>query len=209
MVSDIFMFFEIQFNGETLHIAKAKIKRLNRFLFLTLLVAVSLISIQSFVYAEIEVNPPLNWQPAPGNNSTSMVWFQNSTKSVIGIKKAPDILSFPLFLAGPFVTQFLADKGVLESADQLTFGHSNSGYRYFLNLSSPSKLLDSFSGLPQVGSFLPAIPEGYDVPYKGMLILTQKEGELYAIVFLSPIENFDSVLKQVKPSLDSIELKNS
>jgi len=203
------MFFEIQFNGETLHIAKAKIKRLNRFLFLTLLVAVSLISIQSFVYAEIEVNPPQNWQPAPGNNSTSMVWFQNSTKSVIGIKKAPDILSFPLFLAGPFVTQFLADKGVLESADQLTFGHSNSGYRYFLNLSSPSKLLDSFSGLPQVGSFLPAIPEGYDVPYKGMLILTQKEGELYAIVFLSPIENFDSVLKQVKPSLDSIELKNS
>lgn len=171
--------------------------------------AVSLIWTQNFVYAEIKVNPPANWQQAPGNNSTSMVWFQNSTKSVIGIKKAPDILSFPLFLAGPFVTQFLADKGVLESADQLTFGHSNSGYRYFLNLTSPSKLFDSLSGLPQVGSFLPAIPQGYDVPYKGMLILTEKQGELYAIVFLSPNENFDSVFKQIKPALDSIELSKS
>jgi hypothetical protein len=107
------------------------------------------------------------------------------------------------------VTKFLADKGVLESADQLTFGHSNSGYRYFLNLTSPSKLLDSLSALPQIGSFLPAIPRGYDVPYKGMLILTEKQGELYAIVFLSPKENFDSVFKQIKPTLDSIELSRA
>ena len=164
---------------------------------------------QNFVNADIKVTPPANWQPAPNNNSTSMVWFQNSTKNVIGIKKAPDFLSFPLFLAGPFVTQFLADKGVLESADQITFGHSNSGYRYFLNLTSPSKLLDSFSGLPQVGSFLPTLPKGYDVPYKGMLILTQKQGELYAIAFLSPKENFDSIVNQIKPTLDSIELINS
>jgi len=107
-----------------------------------------------------------------------MIWFQNSTKSVIGIKKAPDFLSFPLFLAGPYLTQFFSDKGILESADQITFGHSNSGYRYFLNLSSPSKLLDSFSGLPQVGSFLPTLPEGYDVPYRGILILTQNQCEI-------------------------------
>jgi len=171
-------------------------------------VAFSLLFAPSLASAEIKVNPPANWQPAPNNNSTSMVWLQNSTNSVIGIKKAPDILSFPLFLAGPFVTQFLADKGVLESTDQIYFGHSNSGYMYFLNLSSPSKFLDSFSGLPQVGSFLPTIPQGYDVPYKGMLILTQKQGDLYAIVFLSPKEHFDSLLNQIKPTLDSIQLTN-
>ena len=137
-----------------------------------------------FVNAEIKATPSSKWQANPNNNSTSMIWFENSTKSVIGIKKAPDYLSFPLFLAGPFVTQFLADKGILESADQIYFGNSNSGYRYFLNLSSPPKLLDSFSGLPQIGSLLTTIPEGYDVPYKGMLILTQKHGDLYAIIFL-------------------------
>jgi hypothetical protein len=184
-------------------------KRLKTLLILMFFAIIALLLTPTFASAEIKVSPPPNWQPAPNNNSTSMVWFQNSTKSVIGIKKAPDILSFPLFLAGPFVTQFLADKGVLESADQFTFGHSNSGYRYFLNLSSPSKLLDSFSGLPQIGSFLPTIPEGYDVPYKGMLILTQKQGDLYAIVFLSPKENFDSIVNQIKPTLDSIELINS
>ena len=184
-------------------------KRLKTLLILMFFAIIALLLTPTFASAEIKVSPPPNWQAAPNNNSTSMVWFQNSTKSVIGIKKAPDILSFPLFLAGPFVTQFLADKGVLESADQVTFGHSNSGYRYFLNLSSPSKLLDSFSGLPQIGSFLPTIPEGYDVPYKGMLILTQKQGDLYAIVLLSPNENFDSMANQIKPTLDSIELINS
>lgn len=157
------------------------------------------------VSAEIKLTPPPNWQANPNNNSTSLIWFQNSTKSVIGVKKAPDFLSFPLFLVGPFVTQFLADKGVLESADQIYFGNSNSGHRYFLNLSSPSKLLDSFSGLPQIGSFLTTIPEGYDVPYKGMLILTQKQGDLYAIIFLSPKENFDSVMKEIQPTIDSIQ----
>ena len=181
---------------------------MNKLLTLTLLaIALSLVSCPSFANAEIKVTPPLNWQPKPDNNSTSLAWFQNSTKSVIGVKKAPDYLSsFPLFLAGPFVTQFLADKGVLESADQITFGNSNSGYRYFLNLSSPSKFLESFSGLPQIGGLLPTIPEGYDVPYKGMLILTQKQGELYAIIFLSPKENFDSVMKEIQSTIDSIRL---
>jgi len=93
-------------------------KRLKTLLILMFFAIIALLLTPTFASAEIKVSPPPNWQPAPNNNSTSMVWFQNSTKSVIGIKKAPDILSFPLFLAGPFVTQFLADKGVLESADQ-------------------------------------------------------------------------------------------
>lgn len=168
-------------------------------------IVMSLLYSPSLANAEIKATPPSKWQANPNNNSTSMIWFENSTKSVIGIKKAPDYLSFPLFLAGPFVTQFLADKGVLESADQIYFGNSNSGYRYFLNLSSPSKLLDSFSGLPQIGSFLTTIPEGYDVPYKGMLILTQKHGDLYAIIFLSPKVNFDHILNEIKPTVDSIQ----
>ena len=183
---------------------KRRKERLNKLIVPILGIVFSLLWIQ-VANAEIKLTPPSNWQPAPNNNSTSMIWFQNSTKSVIGIKKAPDFLSFPLFLAGPFVTQFLADKGVLESADQIYFGNSNSGYRYFLNLSSPSKLLDSFSGLPQIGSFLTTIPKGYDVPYKGMLILTQKHGDLYAIIFLSPKENFDSKMNEIKPTLDSIQ----
>jgi hypothetical protein len=169
----------------------------------------SLLLTQSLANAEIKVTPPLNWQPTPNNNSTSMIWYQNSTKSVIGINKIPDNLAFPLFLVGPLVSHFLESKAVLASADKISFGHNNSGYRYFLNLSSPSKLLDSFSGLPQVGSFLPSIPEGYDVPYKGMLILTQKQDQLYAILLLSPKENFNSILKEIKPTLDSIELSNS
>jgi hypothetical protein len=174
-----------------------------------LVAVVSLVSCPTLANAEIKVTPPLNWQPSPNNNSTSMIWYQNSTKSIFGINKAPDILSFPLFLAGPFVAQFLTDKGVLESTDQISFGHSNYGYRYILNLSSPSKLLNSFSGLPQIGSFLTTIPQGYDVPYKGMLILTQKQGNLYAIIFLSPIENFDSILKDIKPSVDSIQFNST
>src|SRR5438093_307384 len=93
--------------------------RMNKLLFLMSLVAlVSLVSCPTLANAEIKVTPPLNWQPSPNNNSTSMVWYENSTKSFFGINKAPDILSFPLFLAGPFVTQFLTDKGVLEIGSQ-------------------------------------------------------------------------------------------
>ena len=155
---------------------------------------------------EINVTPPLNWEPSPTNNSTTMIWFQNSTKSIFAITKAPDDLVFPLFIAGPFMTGYLKYKGVLESADRLTFGHSNYGYRYFLNLSSPSKLLDSSSGLIPKNEFLSKIPEGYDVPFKGMLIITQKHKELYAIIFLNPKEKFDSMLNQIQPTLDSIQL---
>ena len=177
-----------------------------------LLTTFSLLSNPSLAFGEIKngitVIPPLNWEPNPTNNSTTIIWFQNSTKSVFAIIKAPDNLAFPIFLAGPFMTEYLKFKGVLESADQLTFGHSNHGYRYFLNLSSPSKLLDSTSGLIPKNDFLREIPQGYDVPFKGMLILTQKQNELFAIIFLNPKENFDSMLNEIRPTLDSIQLKS-
>jgi hypothetical protein len=137
-----------------------------------------------------------------------MIWFQNSTKSVLAIIKAPDNLVFPLFLVGPFMTEYLKHKGILESADQLTFGQSNHGYRYLLNLSSPSKLLNSSSGIIPENDFLHKIPQGYDVPFKGMLILTQKQNELYAIIFLNPKEKFDSILNEIQPTLDSIQLSS-
>lgn len=185
--------------------------RWNRILILIVLVTtLSLLSGPSLSFSEIKneinVTPPLNWEPSPTNNSTTMIWFQNSTKSIFAIIRAPDDLVFPLFIAGPFMTGYLKYKGVLESADRLTFGHSNYGYRYFLNLSSPSKLLDSSSGLIPKNEFLSKIPEGYDVPFKGMLILTQKHKELYAIIFLNPKEKFDSMLNQIQPTLDSIQL---
>ena len=185
--------------------------RWNRILILIVLVTtLSLLSGPSLSFSEIKneitVTSPLNWEPSPTNNSTTMIWFQNSTKSIFAITKAPDDLVFPLFIAGPFMTGYLKYKGVLESADRLTFGHSNYGYRYFLNLSSPSKLLDSSSGLIPKNEFLSKIPEGYDVPFKGMLIITQKHKELYAIIFLNPKEKFDSMLNQIQPTLDSIQL---
>ena len=185
--------------------------RWNRILILIVLVTtLSFLSGPSLSFSEIKneinVTPPLNWEPSPTNNSTTMIWFQNYTKSIFAITKAPDDLVFPLFIAGPFMTGYLKYKGVLESADRLTFGHSNYGYRYFLNLSSPSKLLDSSSGLIPKNEFLSKIPEGYDVPFKGMLIITQKHKELYAIIFLNPKEKFDSMLNQIQPTLDSIQL---
>ena len=171
---------------------------------------ISLLFAPSFAMSEIkneiEVIPPSNWEPNKANKSTSMIWFQNSTKSVFAIIKAPDKLTFPLFLAGPFMTQYLKYKGLLESSDQIDFGQNNHGYRYFLNLSSPSELLDSSSGLIPTKDFLREIPEGYDIPYKGMLILTEKHSELYAIIFLNPNDNFDVVLKEINPTLDSIRL---
>ena len=155
---------------------------------------------------QIEVIPPSNWQPAQTNNATSMIWFQNSSKSVFSIIKTPDKLTFPLFLAGPFMTEYLKYKGLLESSDQIDFGQNNRGYRYFLNLSSPSELLDTSSDLIPTNDFLQEIPEGYDIPYKGMLILTEKHSELYAIIFLNPNDNFDLILKEINPTLDSIRL---
>lgn len=177
---------------------------------LLIVTTISLLFAPSFAISEIknqiEVIPPSNWEPNKTNDATSMIWFQNSTKSVFAIIKAPDKLTFPLFLAGPFMTEYLKYKGLLESSDQIDFGKNNHGYRYFLNLSSPSELLHSSSGLIPTKDFLQEIPEGYDIPYKGMLILTEKHGELYAIIFLNPNNNFDVVLKEINPTLDSIRL---
>lgn len=155
---------------------------------------------------EIEVTPPLNWEPSPTNNSTTMIWFQNSTKSVFAIIKAPDNLPIPVFFINPFMTGYLKYKGVLEDTDRIEFGHGNQGYRYFLNLSSPSELLNSSTGLIPKNEFLQEIPQGYDVPFKGMLILTQKHDDLFAIIFLNPKEEFDSMLNEIRPTLDSIQL---
>lgn len=156
---------------------------------------------------EIEVTPPPNWKPSNSiNNSASMIWFQNSTKSVFAIVKAPNNLVAPLFLAGPLLTGYLKYKGILESADQLDFGHNNHGYRYFLNLSSPSNLLNSSSGLIPTNDFLQEIPQGYDIPYEGMLILTEKHGGLYAIILLSPTDSFNSLLNEINSTLGSIQL---
>jgi hypothetical protein len=176
----------------------------------------SLLSTQSLANAEIKFTPPLNWQPNPYNNSTAIQWFQNSTGSHFIIIKSPDNPDnpgFPLFFIAPLFAQFMADKGVLESADQISFGHSNYGYRYFLNVSSPSELVNSTSALihmqPSNFSPLTTIPKSHDVPYKMMIILTEKQGELYTITFLSPKEIFDSKLNEIKPTLDSIQLSNS
>jgi hypothetical protein len=184
---------------------------LNKFaIMLALVITFSLLSAPGLAVGEIKneikVTPPLNWEPSPNNNSTSMVWFQNSTKSVFAIIKAPDNLGIPLFVVGPFMTGYLKYKDILEYSDKVTFGHSNLGHRYFLNLSSPSKLLNSSSGLIPKNDFLSEIPQGYDVPFKGMLILTQKQDDLFAIIFLNPKEKFDSMLKEIQPTLDSIEL---
>lgn len=172
-----------------------------------LAILISLFSTQSLVKAEIKITPPLNWQPDPNNNLTIMKWSQNSTGSVFGIAQMPDSLAFPLLLMGPGMGQFFAEKGILESVDQLAFGQSNFGYIYFLDLSTPFKL--NSSGLAAAGGYFSGIPKTIDVPYKGMVIFTEKQGDLYGILFFSPLEGFDSKLNAIKPTLDSIQLSNS
>jgi len=184
---------------------------MTRLLFLILLgVTFSLLSGPSLANAEIKLTPPLNWQPSPTNNSTKMEWFQNSTKSLFGIVNIPIDFYFPLYLVGPGFAQSFADQGILESVDQVTFGHSNYGQRYFLNLSIHSNIANSSSSaLIDTKGFLDQMSGGYDVPFKGMLIFTEKQGDLYGITILSPRENFDAKLNEIKPSLDSIQLSNS
>jgi hypothetical protein len=206
-------------------------------------IILTLLSIQNLAHAEIKVTPPPNWQPSPTNNSTTMIWFQNSTKSVLGIinpqlntsqlnTTSPLLrmllpLLLPLLLpnVNSFIAQMLADQGVLESTDQTTFGKSNYGYRYFVNVnfSSLSKVLNSSdtlvnnSAIPGMSpdtlvnnSAIPGIlSSGSDVPFKGMLILALKQGDFYGIFFLSPRQNFDSVMKEIQPTIDSIQLGNS
>ena len=168
-----------------------------------------LLSTQSLTYAEIKVTPPLNWQPSPGNNSTSVAWFQNSTKSVFAIIEGQDSnFTLPLAFMAPIAAQFLADSGALESADQLSFGHSNYGFRYFLNLSAlPAMKEDAM--FVMLNSFGFGHYASADVPMKLMIILTEKHKDLYGILLTSPRENFDSVLNEIKPTIDSIQLSKS
>jgi hypothetical protein len=75
---------------------------LNKILIIPLLVTtISLLVPHSFAISEIkdviEAIPPPNWKPSPSNNSTSVIWFQNSTKAVFALIKVPDKLTFPLF----------------------------------------------------------------------------------------------------------------
>jgi hypothetical protein len=42
-----------------------------------------------------------------------------------------------------------------------------------------------------------------------MMILTEKQGDLYAISLFSPRENFDSKLNEIQPTIDSIQFTNS
>jgi len=42
-----------------------------------------------------------------------------------------------------------------------------------------------------------------------MLIATQKQDDFYGLGFESVRQNFDSVFKQIKPTLDSIELTSN
>lgn len=107
---------------------------------------VVLMTVSAFFYnvnADISVTPPKDWQPSPHNNSTTMIWFQNSTKSVFTIAGVPFEFNFGLFLVGGMMAQALAESGMFESMDQITFGQSNFGYRYIVNLSSPHVNLSS------------------------------------------------------------------
>ena len=116
----------------------------------------------------------------------------------------------PLYLMESAMAQSFADQGILESADKITFGHSNYGHRYFLNVSSRSDIANASSDtLINVKGFLDQMSGGREVPFKEMVIMSEKKGDLFAIVLLSPRVNFDSVFKQIKPTLDSIQLSNS
>ena len=179
-----------------------------------LAITISLISTPSLANAEIKVIPPLNWQTHPDNNATSMVWAQNSTKSVFGIiqpqlhTKSP-FISFLFPFINDFLAQFLAEKGLLVSTDKITFGKSNYGYRYFIDLSSLPKLLNSSETSVNKNTIPGLFNSDHDFPFKMMVILGQKQGELYGVFFLSPRQNFESTLDELKPAVDSIELSNS
>jgi hypothetical protein len=181
---------------------------LNKLVILILLAIVfPLLSTQSLAYAEIKITPPMNWQADSDNNPDSMRWHRNSTSSVFAIIKVAEDINFSLAEVGPGLADIAAD--LLESSDELSFGHSNYGYRYFLNLSSPSEFLNSPPGSSLKGTIVEdTIRDAYDLPFKGMLIFTEKQRDVYEITFLSPRQNFDSVLKELKPTIDSIELSD-
>ena len=182
--------------------------KLNRILVPGILVTTVLLSAPSLSNAEIILAPPPNWQPAPVNNSTVKIWFQNSTNSIFGISTGANSepnFTLPLAFVAPILAQIIADTGALESTDQLSFGKSNYGYRYFLNLSSlPMEQINATSLMLRDFGISHYVND--DSPLRAMIILTQKHDDLYAILFLSPRQNFDIVLNQIKPTIDSIQL---
>jgi len=155
------------------------------------------------------MSAPLNWQPDEDNNPDGMRWHQNSTKSIFSIVKGPENLPVKLDSMGPFLAKQAENMQTLESTDELSFGHDNYGYRYFLTFSSPSKLSESLSssGIALDALIADMVRDPNDFPFKGMLLLTEKQGAIYVITFLSPGENFDSVLKELQPSFDSIQIE--
>jgi hypothetical protein len=44
---------------------------------------------------------------------------------------------------------------------------------------------------------------------KIMVISTQKDNEIYEFALISPLNNFDEVLNEIKPTLDSIKITKS
>ena len=157
--------------------------------------------------ADISIKEPLNWQASPNNNSTSMVWFQNSTQSMFTITKIPLRFNVGLFLIVDVMAQAMAESGMLESIDQITFGHSNFGYKFVLNGSSPN----ATSEVPtKYGSYsLPNSPFNGMGPMKASIILSQKYNDTYGIALMSPRDNFEGISNEIKPTLDSIKITKS
>jgi len=190
---------------------------------LILVATFSLLWTQSFANAEIKLTPPpSNWEPDINNFSDLMWWHEYSTNSGFMIMKFPmdqiptsvpqkeaQSLFSNLSKLAPKFSKDLAKHGFLNSTEQITFGynHSNFGYRYFLSVLHPLKY-NRYTDSPREGSVNYWMRHSPDVPLKVMFILTEKQGELYQIFLASPIENFDSALSQIQPSLDSIQLTN-
>ena len=93
--------------------------------------------------ADISIKEPPYWQVSPKIYSTYMGWFQNSTQSIFLIIIKTSTGAFPLSFIAPLFVQAVAEMDLLESSDQISFGQSNFGYRYILNLTSAVQNLSS------------------------------------------------------------------
>lgn len=164
----------------------------------------SILSNQNLVNAQIKVTPPANWEPDSDNNPDAMRWHQKSTNSILAMLKAAEKVPFSLAEVAAGLAQY-GGPPLLEHTDELSFGQSNYGYRFFLNLSS-SLVSERLSGTPLEGLISDMVHDTNNRPFKGMLILAEKQGGLYVITLLSPRDNFDSVLKELEPTIDSIQL---
>ena len=112
---------------------------------IVVLVLVGMLTVPILFYssnADISIKEPPDWQVSPKNYSTYMGWFQNSTQSIFLIIKTSSG-AFPLSFIAPLFVQAVAEMDLLESSDQISFGQSNFGYRYILNLTSVVQNLSS------------------------------------------------------------------